>query len=79
MGASRSTDEQPQTGRTAIMRIQTTQSNRNKWPLIGSLSITVGLLLFAIPSHATVDWDEGFEYTTNAAMDSGVVYFLPRQ
>lgn len=52
------------------MRIQTTQSNRNKWPLIASLSITVGLLLFAIPSHATIDWDEGFEYASNAAMDA---------
>lgn len=76
MGTSRSTDEQPQTGGTTIMRIQATHSSRNKWPLIVSLSITVGLSLFAIPSHATVDWDEGFEYAgatvndMNNAMDT---------
>lgn len=70
MGTSRSTEEQPQTGGTIIMRIQATHSSRNKWPFVVSLSITVGLWLFTIPSHATVDWDEGFEYANNAAMDS---------
>lgn len=69
MGISRSTYKQAQTGETTTMRIQTTQPSRNKWPLIASLSMTVGLLLFTMPSHAAVDWDEGFEYATNDAMD----------
>lgn len=70
MGMSRSMFGQAQPSETTIMRIQTTQSNRNKWPLIASLSITVGLLLFTIPSHAAVDWDEGFEYANNDTMDA---------
>ena len=52
------------------MRIQAIRSSRIKWPLIASLSITVGFLLFAIPSHATVDWTEGFEYANQSAMNA---------
>lgn len=52
------------------MKTQIAQSSRDKWPFAASLSITVGLLFFAIPSHAAVDWDEGFEYSSNAAMDA---------
>ena len=70
MGISRSIFGQAQPSETTIMRIQTTQPGRYKWRLVVSLSIIVGLLLFTIPSHAAVDWDEGFEYANNDAMDA---------
>ncbi len=70
MGISKSTSGQVQPSETILMRIQTRQLHRNTWPLIASLSIAVRLLLFGIPSHAAVDWDEGFEYATNDAMDA---------
>lgn len=37
--------------------------------LLASLAVVLAYTLLPIVAHATVDWDEGFEYATNAAMD----------
>ena len=52
------------------MNIRPTRSGETKWRSACLLIATVGFSFFSIPSYAAVDWDEGFEYASNAAMDT---------
>ena len=70
MGTPRFTNEQTPTGGAINMNPCSTRSGRTKWPCAYSLILAVALFFLAIPSYATVDWDEGFEYASNAAMDA---------
>jgi hypothetical protein len=52
------------------MRIHRSISAGNKRALLLSLAATVVLSLLPISSHATVDWNDGFEYVNAAAMNA---------
>ena len=54
------------------MRIQRSMSAGNKGALLLSLVGTAILSLLPISAHATVDWNEGFEYA-NAEFASGTI------
>ena len=49
------------------MRLYQLLLAENKWLLIFSLFVTAVLSLLPISSHATVDWNDGFEYANDAS------------
>ena len=49
------------------MRLHRSLSARNKGVLILSMAVTAVLSLVPISSHATVDWNEGFEYANDTS------------